>query len=80
MTETEMMSSSHAVYALRLHIVFVTKYRRKTLTPDLLVALREAFADILADWRCALIEFRGAADPVHLLVGYPFGTQHLYLD
>jgi len=69
MNETEMMSASHAVYSLRLHIVFVTKYRRKTLTPELLAALREAFADILADWRCTLIEFGGEADHVHLLVG-----------
>ncbi|EQD59960.1 transposase IS200-family protein, partial [mine drainage metagenome] len=29
-------SSSHAVYSLKLHIVFVTKYRRKTLAPELL--------------------------------------------
>ncbi len=59
MNETEMMSASHAVYSLRLPIVFVTKYRRKTLTPELLAALREAFAEILNDWRCTLIEFGG---------------------
>lgn len=69
MNETAMMSASYAVYALRLHIVFVTKYRRKTLTPELLAALREAFAEILAAWRCTLIEFGGEADHVHLLVG-----------
>ena len=69
MNETAMMSSSHAVYSLRLHIVFVTKYRRQTLTPELLAALRKAFAEILADWRCTLIEFGGEADHVHLLVG-----------
>ena len=69
MKETEMMSASHAVYALRLHIVFVTKYRRKTLTPELLTALHEAFAEILDDWRCTLMEFGGEADHVHLLVG-----------
>ena len=69
MNENELMSASHAVYALRLHIVFVTKYRRQTLTPELLDALRDAFTAILADWRCALIEFGGEADHVHLLVG-----------
>ncbi|MCY0900180.1 MAG: IS200/IS605 family transposase [Firmicutes bacterium] len=68
MNDNEMLSASHAVYSLRLHIVFVTKYRRKTLTPELLVALREAFAEILAAWRCRLIEFGGEADHVHLLV------------
>ena len=61
-------SSSHAVYSLKLHIVFVTKYRRKTLTPELLDYLREAFAEILEEWRCTLLEFGGEADHVHLLV------------
>ncbi|MCY0900509.1 MAG: IS200/IS605 family transposase, partial [Firmicutes bacterium] len=68
MSDNEMMSASHAVYALRLQIVFVTKYRRKTLTPELLTALREAFTEILADWRCTLIEFGGEADHGHWLV------------
>ena len=69
MNETDMMSASHAVYSLRLHIVLVTKYRRKTLTPILLDALRDAFTEILTDWRCTLIEFGGEGDHVHLLVG-----------
>ncbi len=60
-------SSSYAVYFLKLHIVFVTKYRRKTLTPELLETLREAFTGILEDWRCTLLEFGGEADHVHLL-------------
>ena len=61
-------SSSHAVYSLKLHIVFVTKYRRKTLTPALLEYLRAAFGEILVAWRCSLLEFGGEADHVHLLV------------
>jgi len=48
--------------------VFVTKYRRKSLTPELLAYLRETFSEILESWRCALIEFGGEADYVHLLV------------
>jgi putative transposase len=61
-------SSSHAVYSIKLHIVFVTKYRRKTLTPELLSYLRTAFSEILAAWRCDLLEFGGEADHVHLLI------------
>lgn len=64
----EMVSPSHAVYSLRLHIVLITKYRRKTLTPELLDALREIFEKILADWRCSLVAFGGDVDHVHLLV------------
>ena len=36
-------SSSHAVYLLRLHVVFVTKYRRPVLTVRTLKFLEKAF-------------------------------------
>ena len=61
-------SSSHAVFNIKLHIVLVTKYRRKTLTPELLDYLKEAFSDCLTAWRCKLVEFGGEPDHVHLLV------------
>lgn len=61
-------SSSHAVFNLKLHIVLVTKYRRKTLTPELLTYLETAFAEILAVWRCTLLEFSGELDHVRLLI------------
>lgn len=60
-------SSSHAVFNIKLHIVFVTKYRRKTLTPEVLNYLKDAFADCLTAWRCNLVEFGGEPDHVHLL-------------
>jgi len=66
--ENNNRSSSHAVFNLKLHIVFVTKYRRKTLTPELLEYLTEAFGDCLRAWRCKLLEFGGEEDHVHLLV------------
>jgi putative transposase len=61
-------SSSHAVFNIKLHIVFVTKYRRKTLAPELLDYLETAFGEILESWRCKLLEFGGEPDHVHLLV------------
>lgn len=61
-------SSSHAVYNIKLHVVFVTKYRRRTLTPDMLEYLKIAFSEALTAWRCRLLEFGGEADHVHLLV------------
>ena len=48
--------------------MFVTKYRRKTLTPELLEYLRVAFGDCLKAWRCKLIEFGVEEDHVHVLV------------
>lgn len=64
----ENQTSAHAVYNLKLHIVFVTKYRRKTLTPELLAYLEIVFGQVLAAWRCELLEFGGEPDHVHLLV------------
>jgi len=64
-------SSSHAVFNIKLHIVFVTKYRRKTLTPELLDYLKDAFTDCLTAWRCTLVEFGGEPDPVHWLADIP---------
>lgn len=61
-------SSSHAVYNLKLHIIFVTKYRRKTLNPELLAYLKTALAETLAAWRCEMIEFGGEEDHIHMLV------------
>ena len=66
--ENTKKSRSHAVFNVKLHIVLVTKYRRKTLTPELLDYLKEAFADCLNAWRCELVEFGGEPDHVHLLV------------
>lgn len=66
--EPRNQSNAHAVYNLKLHIVFVTKYRRKTLMPELLAYLETAFAQILTAWRCELLEFGGELDHVHLLV------------
>jgi putative transposase len=60
-------SSSHAVYSIRLHIVFVTKYRRKVI-PEMLIYLDKAFAEILTAWNCELIDFGGEEDHVHLLI------------
>lgn len=61
-------SSSHAVFSIKLHIVFVTKYRRPVLTDEMRDYLRIAFSEILEHWRCTLIEFGGEVDHVHLLV------------
>src|SRR6266702_2774636 len=61
-------SSSYAVFNIKLHIVLVTKYRRKTLTPALLDYLKTAFAEILNAWHCKLMEFGGEPDHVYLLI------------
>ena len=66
--ENTNQSKSHAVFNIKLHIVFVTKYRRKTLSDDLLLYLKGAFGDCLDAWGCKLVQFGGESDHVHLLI------------
>jgi len=60
--------SSHALYCIRLHIVFVTKYRRKVITAEILERLKQAFGEICKSQDCIVIESNGEADHVHLLL------------
>lgn len=66
--ENNNQSKSHAVFNIKLHIVFVTKYRRRTLTPEVLDYLKEAFSECLTAWNCKLVEYGGEPDHVHLLI------------
>lgn len=60
--------SSHAVYCVHLHIVLVTKYRRKVITTDILVRLREIFTALCVSQKSILVEFNAESDHAHLLV------------
>lgn len=62
------ISSSHAVYLIRLHIVLVTKYRRKVLNPEIRDFLEASARSILESWNCRLDEFGGEEDHIHLLI------------
>ena len=59
------------VYAMHVHLVFVTKYRRGVFTKAVLNELREIFSAVCTDFEAELIEFDGEDDHVHLLVNYP---------
>jgi putative transposase len=60
--------SSHAVFCIHLHIVLVTKYRRKVITSEILTRLQEIFTEICQDQKNILIECNGESDHIHLLV------------
>ncbi len=68
--ETIYQSSHRSFFNLTAHFVFVTKYRKKVLTPQLLQELEKSFTSILETRNCKLLEFNGEADHVHLLVSY----------
>ena len=56
---------------LHAHLVFVTKYRRKVLTDEMLTFCEHTMRAVCADLDVELVEFTGEADHLHLLVAYP---------
>ena len=56
---------------MHVHLVFVTKYRRKVFTDQILRELRTLFTAFCSDFEANLVEFEGEGDHVHLLVNYP---------
>ncbi len=71
MAKTQYRSSRRSVFNLTVHIVFVTKYRRKIIDALMLEELRRVFQSVCLSWDCELIEFNGESDHVHLLVSFP---------
>jgi putative transposase len=67
----EFRTGRHCVFVMHVHLVFVTKYRRKVLSPSAHETLRELFARICEDFEARLVESNGEDDHVHLLVEYP---------
>ena len=59
------------MFALHVHLVFVTKYRRKVLSASAHETLRELFTRICEDFEARLVASNGEDDHVHLLVEYP---------
>lgn len=68
---TNIRHGRHCVFALHVHLVFVTKYRKRVFTKKAILALREIFRSVCMDFEAELIEFDGEADHVHLLINYP---------
>jgi putative transposase len=61
----------HCVSALHVHLVFVTKYRRKVFDGDALQRLQAIFERVCRDFQAQLVEMNGQAEHVHLLIHYP---------
>ncbi len=61
----------HCTFNLKVHLVFVPKYRKKVFTHTSLKSLETLFRATCEKFECSLNEFNGEADHVHLLVDYP---------
>ncbi|HIE4549084.1 TPA: IS200/IS605 family transposase [Proteus mirabilis] len=69
--ETNILRGRHCVFLIHIHLVFVTKYRRKIFYQDAIEKLRDYFASVCADFDVELVEMDGERDHVHLLINYP---------
>lgn len=69
--ETNYFKTRRATFNLTVHIVLVTKYRRKVFKKEHLEFLNEAFKSIVDKWDASLVEFNGESDHVHILLTYP---------
>lgn len=67
----EIRTGRHCVFLMHVHLVFVTKYRRKVFTRQILEDLREIFTGVCHSFESELKEFEGEGDHVHLLINYP---------
>ena len=70
-TSTDLRRGRTCVFLMHVHLVFVTKYRRKVFTQQILEELRVIFTDVCTDFEARLDEFEGDGDHVHLLIEYP---------
>ena len=68
MSQTELRKAAHSVFSIYLHVVFVTKYRRKVLTQTMIEDMKEIFTKVLDSNQSILIECNGESDHVHLLL------------
>ena len=56
-------TSSHAAFSIHLHIVFVTKYRRKVLTIAMIEDIKQVFERVLGANNSILENCQGEPDP-----------------
>ncbi|MCP4371267.1 MAG: IS200/IS605 family transposase [Deltaproteobacteria bacterium] len=63
--------SSHSVHDLKVHLVWITKYRYKVLSKDIGMRIREIIRQICDSKDIQIIKGRVSKDHVHLYVSYP---------
>ena len=59
------------MFALHVHLVFVTKYRRKVLDGDAIQRLTVMFEKVCTDFGAQLVERNGESEHVHWLIHHP---------
>ena len=63
--------SSHSVYDLKYHLVWITKYRKPVIFGDVAIRLRELIREICKSLDIEIIKGHVSKDHVHLFVSVP---------
>ncbi|MFM2344588.1 MAG: hypothetical protein RLZZ210_1199 [Pseudomonadota bacterium] len=61
----------HCVFDLNIHLVFITKYRKKIFSKEHIDFLHIILSKVCSDFDCTLSECNGEVDHMHLLINYP---------
>ena len=64
-------TGAHFVFKMQVHLVFVTKYRRKVISTRVWEVMLATFRDVCARFGCELVEAGWEPHHAHLLVAYP---------
>jgi putative transposase len=68
---SEYRRSSHAVYSLRYHFIFITKYRKPALRGEVGQSVRELIREICRGMDIEIVKGHIRPDDVHLLLSVP---------
>ena len=61
---------SHAKYDLKVHLVWCPKYRKRVLTGQVAIRVRDLLRQVAAENELQIISGKVAADHVHLFISY----------
>jgi putative transposase len=63
--------TSHAVYDIKFHVVWITKYRKPVLSGDVAIRVRDLIREICKSMDVEIIKGHVSKDHLHLLISVP---------
>ena len=71
MSNEQIRKGRNCVFLMHVHLVFVTKYRKKVFESKHLEYMQQTIEYLCEKQECFLKEFNGEEDHIHLLINYP---------
>jgi len=70
MNNNSYIARSRGVSRLYGHLILITKYRLKTMSPEMTNFIQQSSVDLCNKWQCHCIDANGTEDHLHLLFRY----------